>query len=306
MVIQIQEDKIRVQKKIPYDVSHIISTNAVEAYPLYDAGTSYAKDDIVYYGWYDYVSLVNSNVGNTPDISPTKWLRSIPVNSYAMFDEQVSSQTVSPSPLTVVIKPNTVVDSFAILNLSATSYRVEMKDGVGGTSVYDTGEVSLNSEVIVDYSGYFFSEFEYITDVVITDLPLFYNGTIYLTVTNSTGDCKVGVVTYGRLCNLGETQYGASFSINSYSVKDTDEFGTTTFVRRANSKRQQAEVFVDNNRLAYLYKTLVDIESVPSVWIGSTNPNYTPLIVYGYYKNFNNVISYPSHSMCSIEIDGLI
>jgi len=296
---------MKLLKNLEYDVSQRISTNATEVNPAYNAGTTYAKDDRVYYGDYIYESLVNSNTGNQPDISPTDWLLVGPDNRSAMFDDQVNTSTVSSSPLEVVVKPGTRFDSVALLNLNAESYRVEVKDGVGGTTVYDTGTVSLISTVITDWYDYFFSDIEYVKDVVITDIPLYTNGTIYLTLTN-TGDCGIGVFKYGRTYELGLTQQGASFSNNDYSAKITDEFGNTTFVPRATSKRMSATVYVDNNRLAFLQNILTDVSSIPSVWIGSTDTKYAPLVVYGFYRSFNTVIAYPSHSLCTLEIEGLI
>jgi hypothetical protein len=296
---------MKVLKKITYDVSQRISTNAVETEPLWLVGTSYNKPERVYYGDFIYETLVNSNIGNQPDISPTDWLLVGPDNRSAMFDEQVNTSTASPTPLTVVVKPGERFDSVALLNLQAETYRIEIKDDIGGATIYDTGVVSLISNVIADWYDYFFTEIEYQTDVVLTDLPLYVNATIYLTLTN-TGDCGIGVFKYGKTYELGLTQMGGSFGNNDYSAKITDEFGTTTFVRRATSKRMSANVFVDNGRLAFLQKILTDLSSDPSVWIGSSEDGYSPLIVYGFYRSYNCVISYPTFSLCSIDIEGLI
>ena len=63
---------MQVIKPIPYQESQLISSSAVEVVALYVAGTTYALNDIVRYNSRLYTSLVASNVGNQPDIRPTK------------------------------------------------------------------------------------------------------------------------------------------------------------------------------------------------------------------------------------------
>jgi hypothetical protein len=51
-------------------------------------------------------------------------------------------------------------------------------------------------------------------------------------------------------------------------------------------------------------KALADIRTTPTVFIGDEDRAET--IVYGFYRGFNIVISTPSISDCSIEVEGLI
>jgi uncharacterized protein (DUF2141 family) len=50
-------------------------------------------------------------------------------------------------------------------------------------------------------------------------------------------------------------------------------------------------------------KALADIRTTPTVFIG--DPNRPETIVYGFYRNFNIVLSTPSISDCTIEVEGL-
>jgi hypothetical protein len=43
---------------------------------------------------------------------------------------------------------------------------------------------------------------------------------------------------------------------------------------------------------------------VAAVWVGSEE--YASMIVYGFYKDFSIEISYPTVSICSLEIEGLV
>jgi hypothetical protein len=291
-------------KPITFQASQIVSTNAVETYPAWSSATTYAKDAFVDYGTFIYQSLVNSNLNKQPDISPADWLLIGPDNVHAMFDNQVSTQTTSTSPLNVTVNPGRAINSAAFINLTGTQLVVTMTDGAGGPTVYTRTE-NLDGSVVEDWYDYFFGEFDQKTDVVLTDLPSYINGRISMSLTG-TGSVKIGLFTYGTVYTLGLTQYGASSGITDYSVKQTDDFGNTTFVQRAYSKRMEASLFVENIQLNKTQKILTDVRATPCVWIGSQDSRFNPLIVFGFYKQFSTTINYPTYSLCSLEIEGLI
>jgi hypothetical protein len=51
-------------------------------------------------------------------------------------------------------------------------------------------------------------------------------------------------------------------------------------------------------------KVLADIRTTATVFVG--DPNRPETVVYGFYKQFNIVLSTPSISDCSIEVEGLV
>lgn len=291
-------------KPVTFQVSQLISSNATETYSAYSSGTTYAKDAFADYGTHIYQSLVNSNLNHQPDISPTYWILIGPDNTHAMFDTQVSTRTTSTSPLNVTVAPGVNINSAAFLELTGTQLIVSMTDGAGGPTVY-TKTVSLDDTVIVDWYGYFFDPYNPRTEVVLTDLPPYPNGrlTMQLSGGSSVG---IGVFTYGTVYTLGLTQYGASAGIKDYSVKETDIYGNTTFVERAYSKRMESNIFVQNSNIAFNQKLLASVRATPCVWIGSEDTQYNPLVVYGFYKEFNTTINYPTYSLCNLTVEGLI
>lgn len=294
---------MQVIKPIPYQESQLISSSAVEVVALYVAGTTYALNDIVRYNSRLYTSLVASNVGNQPDISPTKWLDSGPDNKHAMFDNNVGTATTATSPLVVVNKPGVVFNSLAYLNLTGTSLNVKIQNNTGGPEVFNR-TIPLDDTSILDWYMYYFEPYDLLTEVVITDIPPYTNGVITTTLTG-TSAVQIGSIIYGTVYKIGGTQYGASVGIKDYSVKNTDDFGNTTFVQRAFSKRMDAEIYVDSERLNFNYKLLSELRAIPSVWIGSEDVQYKSLIVFGYYRDFNVTIRYPTYSLCSLQIEGL-
>jgi len=285
----------------------ILSTNVVEAYAAWSAVTSYSKDQKVDYGEGYYNSLVNSNLNNIPDVvGSTFWEYIGPDNKHAMFDGQVSTSTTrATSPMTVTIAPD-IVNSLAMIDLVGSSVTITMTDAGASPPVY-TKTIGLDGSIVFDWFTYFFEPFVQLAEVVLTDLPPYSSGQITMTLSGG-GAVSIGELLVGLVYELGEEgmEQGASVGIIDYSRKDTDnETGMTTFTRRAYSKRMSGQFLLNNGQLNAVQRILADIRAVPSVFIGSEAADYTPLIVYGFYRDFSIDIAYPTKSFCRIEVEGL-
>lgn len=284
----------------------LISSNAVETYAAYSAATTYAQFARVDYGTSIYESLVNSNLNHTPDVSPTWWLKVGPDNRHSMFDEQISTVTTATSPLTVTVATG-FIDSLFLGNISGTSVSVVIRDGLAGPIVYQETR-GLTGDVATDWYQYFFYDpYTKVTQVLFQNIPPFANSHTTITITGGAEPVKIGTFVYGVTKDLGLTQYGVSAGIVDFSKKETDEFGNTIFVRRGFSKRLNAQVTIDNNQLNRVSQTLYDLRAIPVVWVASDDPYLSePLIVFGFYRDFSTEISYPTFSLCNLEIEGLI
>lgn len=285
----------------------ILSTNVVEAYAAWSAATTYAKDAKVDYGEGYYNSLVNNNLNNIPDVvGSTFWEYISPDNKHAMFDGQVSTATTrATSPMIVTIAPG-IVNSLAMIDLVGTSVTITMTDGGASPPVYSR-TVGLDGSIVFDWFTYFFNPFVQLAEVVLTDLPPYSNGQITMTLSGG-GAVAIGELLVGIVYELGEEgmEQGAAVGIIDYSRKDTDnETGITTFTRRAFSKRMSGQFLLENGQLNAVQRILADIRAVPSVFIGSEAADYSPLIVYGFYRDFSIDIAYPTKSFCRIEVEGL-
>jgi len=286
----------------------IISSNAVEAHAAWLVGTTYAKDAMVDYGSHYYISLVNSNTGNIPDVvGSTFWSQTGPDNKHAMFDNQISTTTTkATSPLTVTVAPG-IANSVALLGLIGTSVTVTMTDGAGGPTVY-TRTVDLDGTIITDWYMYFFEPFVQLGEVVLTDLPPYSSGRITMSLASG-GAVAIGEFLAGTVYEIGENdlEQGATIGIIDYSRKDTDPTtGVVTFVPRAYSKRMSGQFLLSNGAIGGVQQILASVRATPSVYIGSENTDYSALIVYGFYRDFSIDIAYPTHSWCRIEVEGLV
>ena len=286
-------------------VGQLTSSTATETYATWAVGTTYALADRKVYGTSVYESLQAANLGKQPDTNPTWWARLGPSNQWAMFDEQVSTQTVQASPLEVVFSTG-IMESLAILGVSAVTARLVVKDGPGGTTVYDETASMTGSEVASWYEYFFSDPTVARTQNIFAGIPLLASSVATLTLT-SAGTVSIGHVAFGRVQTLGEMHYGARAGITDYSRKETDEFGNTTFVKRAYSKKLGGLVSVDNVEVNRVQRLLYDLRATPLVWIGADDPSLSEaLVVFGFYRDFYCGIEYPTRSVYQLEIEGLI
>lgn len=284
--------------------THLVSSNATEAHSTWAVGTTYAKDAFVDYGTHIYQSLVNSNTGNQPDISPTFWVLIGPDNTHAMFDDQISTATTkASSPLTVVLATG-LTNALALFGLVGNQVTVNITDGAGGPNVYSR-TISLDGTFIYDWYMYFFEPYLQIGEVVLTDLPPYATARMTVSLSGPAA-VQVGQLVWGTQYELGDAQYGAGIGIIDYSRKDTDEFGVTTFVERAFSKRMTARLLLHTSQINRVQQVLARVRAKPAVWVGVPDDSrYLPLTIYGFYRDFNIEVSYPTQSFCSLEIEGL-
>lgn len=241
-----------------------------------------------------YQSLQNGNIGQTPGVTgnETWWLAYGASEQWSVFDSKVGSQaTATGGTITYELDP-TPFDSIALLNLEATSISVTQTD-VGGAG-----------DPIVWTATTYASGF-YTTDVVSIDFSASYTTPhIVITITHSSGTAKIGEIVIGQKKAIGFTQYSPTVGITDYSTKETDSFGNFTVLERSYSKRLSCQTTVENTDIDTVYNTLASVRAVPVVWVGSEL--YSTMIVYGFFKDFTIEIPYPSVSMCSLEIEGLV
>lgn len=277
------------------------STAPETDHAAYNAGTTYALGDrcIRTSTHRIYESLVAGNIGNTPETSPVQWLDVAPTNRWAMFDSVVGTVTTLASPLTVVLAPG-AINAIALLELVGTSVTVSMTSG--GSPVYSR-TVGLEGSAPADYYEYFFDPFSQRTSVVLTDLPPYADGIVTVDLTGTT--VSMGLLSVGLQSDLGEAEHGATAGITDYSLKTIDAFGNTTLTRRSYAKRTNLRLWLDKGDVNRVHRKLADLRATPCVWVGADDADLDPLTVYGFYKDFQLEIAYPTAALCSLEIEGM-
>lgn len=298
---------MKILRPVVINDAALTSTNIPETdYAAYSAGTTYALGARVIVVGTNihkiYESLSSGNIAHTPATSPTFWLDLGATNRWKMFDYSVTSQSTNANTIDITCHATGRTNGIALINVSAATVRVKMTDAIDGV-VYDRTFSLVSIAGIDDFYAYFFEPVVRLGDLVILDMPPYYNATIQVTLSAPGETVRCGAIVIGMLINVGGLQYGATVGIQDYSVKTRDDFGNYTILQRAFSKNANFTVWISASMVDQLEILLAAYRSVPTVYIGSEL--YGSTLIYGYYKGFSIAITYATESVCTIELEGL-
>lgn len=287
----------------------LFATNVAESdYAVWDASSTYAINTLLIYvqankHWV-IRSLVNSNLGNIPTglSTDTNWVKVSETNRWKMFDLKTTSQTFNADSINVTIVGTSFVDSIAALNIDGQTIQVIGKDQLG-TTFYDSTISLVSTDGIYDPYTYWFNPLVFLTDIVLTDLPIYSVATYQVIISKAGLAAKCGTLLIGKVIDVGGTDYGMQIGITDYSVKTADEFGDFTITKRAYSKNMQLTTSLQNNLVNSLVNTLNEVRATPIVWLGADD--FSSSFIYGFYKDYGVVIQYVTHSKIQFEIEGL-
>lgn len=164
--------------------------------------------------------------------------------------------------------------------------------------------VNLQSDSgITSWYDYFTEAIAYNSEAVLTEIPLYANPTISVTISAADGVVSCGTMVVGQSRELGGTVYGAKGGIQDYSRKETDDFGNYTLVERSYAKRNTFRVVCENNNVDAIFNLLAEVRATPVVWLGTDD--YALTWSYGWARDWAVEIAYPTKSFLTIEIEGL-
>jgi hypothetical protein len=223
-----------------------------------------------------------------------------------VFDNSVSTQTKQANNITYSLIPGIATNTIAALNITnGTQINITVTSpSAGSPGIVYTKTIDLTAfPLIADWYNWFFGVRKAPTQTIQTDLPSYTDATITFELLGGS-DLGIGVLLIGQQQSFGlGIKYGARVGIQDYSRKETNDFGDTILVQRAFAKRANFELFLDKAETDILQSYLTEIRAKPVLWIGSTE--YESTTLYGFYKNFDVLISYPEHSDCELQIEGL-
>jgi hypothetical protein len=297
--------RVTVVRPITVTPAMLTATDLTEAdYPAYNAGTTYASGDrvIVVADHAIYESLQASNTGHTPSTSVDWWIKVSPTNRWKAFDRVNSSRTEKATSMYFEILPGQVINAVGILSLvGATSVRIRVTDPTDGL-VYDNTISAARMIREPSWYEWFFGFRVDKPNIVDMALPGYPSATIRIDIYGS-ASLAVGVILLGQQVTIGHSiAKGASIGITDYSRKEADEYGEFNLVKRAFAKRATYPVNIDNREVDGLIDFFADIRAEPCLWVGG---GFDSLSVYGFYKEFEIVISRDMFSDCLLEIEGL-
>lgn len=200
------------------------------------------------------------------------------------------------------LETGSVATSYIATTTSAVTRSPDV--GSAGPVVYSR-TVNLDVTIVADWYQYFFGESTQLGEAVFVDVPPYASSQLSVSI-HGDSSVAVGSLAFGSAYDLGETQFGASAGITDYSIKETDEFGTVTFVPRPFAKRMTAQMQLDTAQINAVQRILAGVRAQPCVWVGDDNVDlFAPLVVFGWYRDFSIEVAYPTTSLVTLEIEGL-
>lgn len=278
-------------------------------YPVWSSGTTYAAGNrvILTSTHKIYESVQGANLNKDPSTEPTWWLEVSPTNRWKAFDLSNGSKTVTsgttPPSISYTIQPGQAVTALAVIGVeNATSLQISLTDPVYGT-VYNKTVNFAAVQPASNWWSWFFAQRSAPTQDISLDLPAYPNASISIILSGGSS-LAVGAILIGQQMRFGlGISQGARVGIQDYSRKETNEFGDTVLVQRAFAKRASFDMLIEKSEVDSLQNFLTTVRAKPCLWIGSSE--YESTVVFGFYKNFDILISYPNHADCELELEGL-
>jgi hypothetical protein len=280
----------------------VTASNAGAADPAYAATASYALGQRVYLEatGKTYECVQAPALGKYPPAEPLYWMAAAPSNRWSMFDGGIGASTVTEGDLLASITIPGRINAVAFFGLIGSRIRLTQRSAEG--AVLSTFDRPLRADP-ADWYGYFFAEPEQVTDVVFTALAPSSGSRLEITVT---GPAACAAVVAGNTFDLGGAQWGAATSIIDYSRKNISADGIQTFERGRFSRRLNVMLEQPRSRYPAVQRALEAVRATPCVWLGMPGSgDYSPMTIYGYYRDFSIEVTYPAWNLCSLEIESL-
>ncbi len=298
---------ISIVEPIQITDANLVSSNVPEAdFAEWSSSTTYAVGARVIRASTHtiYESLQAGNLNKSPEAETTWWVAVRPTNRWAVFDTSNSTKTNVPSGQTNIsykIKAS-FVNSVGILNISGAGSATVSVRNEAGNVIYSKTVSLIGVQSSSDWWTWFFGERKTKTQVILVDLPVQVNATISVDLYGGV-DLSVGVILLGRLKSIGKgVLSGARVGIQDYSRKERNDFGDMIVVERAFARRANLQIVIGSNEVDSTIDFMSNIRAKPCLWISGS---YESLIVFGFYKSFEILIPYATHSEFSLELEGL-
>ena len=256
--------------------------------------------------------LDHSGISTSPDddlvpVAPNtvaRWEDYAPTNKWAMFDQEINTQSVAASsPLTVELAPG-MINSLALFELAGAQVDIVMTSSAGGPTVYERS-IDLDISRVTDAYEYCFEPFSTRRNVVLTDLPPYTNCRLTVTI-SGTGAVKCGQLVVGTLCNVGGTQKGIGSRTRDFSTrKENKETGVISIKpgkkRRTITARLEVLKGAENATL----QLIDDLLGKPCVVLGDDNGLLDPLTTIGFFSDLAMEFPTATARTYSVTIEGL-
>ncbi len=111
------------------------------------------------------------------------------------------------------------------------------------------------------------------------------------------------VLDNGTSFELGDTEATPTIGITDYSRRVTDDYGVTTVVERAFSRRMSVKLALPFDGVSTLQQRLANLRASSALWVADEQIAW--LSVRGFYKEFDLDHAVPPLSYCTLTVEGL-
>lgn len=219
-----------------------------------------------------YESQVAGNTGN-PLTDTTKWLLLGSTNARAMFDETYGSQTTAPDRIVTVLTMGVLTTGVYVGNAEGSTVRLQQS-----ISGYDV-TMQLRTHEVDNWFDWYYEDLVVKAGIYFSDVPPSSASTLTLTITNTGGTAKCGIVVLGKPVTLGTTQWELLGGFVSYSGTTVDGFGNPTFAPHGVVSRLNLDVAITSGFESEALRILKAYVDVPTVFIATTL--YEMAMLYG-------------------------
>ena len=270
----------------------------------YNAGTTYAEDDYAIYQGALWRSTLGSNIGNTPSVTDPNWTRQGATNRFKAFDTFLQDSAMSVGSLSWTIEVVPLVTHIAIFRPVGSTVQITMTDAIDGV-VYDETFALIDDSAITDWWAYFFEEIISADTVIAEDLPPYAGAEISVNIqAGPASNVAAGQIVIGRALSFGTVKTGSSVGIESYSIKDRDDFNRSIVVPRPFSDTVVFDLAIDTLSVGYVKRRLAEREALPTVYFMAGGSPYGAA-AYGFFQTFDILHSTHVIADCVLEIEGL-
>ena len=216
-------------------ITSYTSPNISPEFANWSPSTTYAVGDKVLWGNYIWINSKTANLNNEPSFDSVVWAKYDTSNYYSLIDTQSKTATNIVGNDLIVTFPLGYIDTLAIGYYTAQGLKIENLDSLGNpiTALTQTIVQSPNEEVF-DYYDYIYEPYSLSTDKAKyfniikagTQIRVSFLKGIYAGV-------SVGFLVGGTAIDMGRTVEGVKLGWNSFSLRNTDDFGIMTITKRA-------------------------------------------------------------------------
>lgn len=296
---------LRIVPPLPVSDSVLVATDVPESgHPAWSSGTAYVIADRVHIAaTHKVYEALTAHTNKPPADNPADWIEVGPTNRWALFDTSNSTQTAQSTAMYYRLQYTGAFNAGALLNITGgLSVRWRVTHGSLGT-LYDR-TIDLSSvPAQAGWWEWFYGDRRGPSLSVLDDLPGIVGAELRVDITG-TPTLAAGVLIVGQAKSIGMlVQQGARVGIQDYSRKETSEFGDLVLVQRAYAKRAAFDVPILAPLVDEAIQFLTLYRATPCLYVGGGG--YESTTVFGFWKEFDVNIAYSTHSVCSLQVEGL-